>query len=109
MKNVIQVICLILVSTSAFATSPELTPENSGAGQASSYSGGAGGVSIVIDGDAARILFQALQVVPESNFGLVQTQTKKTNTVECEQAILGDVPGTMSGPRFRCTILVNNK
>jgi hypothetical protein len=106
MKLMILILTALAVSGLAHATSQELTKDNSGAGKASVYTGGLQ-ASVKIDGDAARVLYIALDVKPVGHFSLVQTQTKTTDLVECVQAILGDVPGKMSGPRYSCTILVD--
>jgi hypothetical protein len=114
MKNtILNLTSLALVSFTglnlALANSQELTDKNFGTGEATVYTGGSPNASVAIDGDAARVLYEALAVEPEGNFGLVQTQTKKTALVECEQAILGDVRGEMSGPKYHCSITVSKK
>lgn len=107
MKILITTLSFLAIFSSVFAASPELTSKNSGIGNAFVYTGGIGQASIRIDGEAARVLFMGLEVQSENEFGFVQTQTKKTDKVECVQSILGDVPGQMSGAHFSCSILVD--
>lgn len=97
-----------LASCAAKANSLDLTHNNSGAGDALVYSG-APQTAIRIIGDAARVLYLSLEVQAEGSFGFVQTQTKKTASVECVQAIMGDVPGRMTESSYTCTILVEKK
>ena len=102
-------VMILALSQFALADSPELTDKNSGEGIAFVYTGGFGSSSVRIRGEAARVLFESLEVKSVGNFSLVQTQTKTLQNVECVQAILGDVPGQMSEPAYTCTIIVSKK
>ncbi len=109
MKNVISILSLVVIACLAHATSPELTPDNSGQGNAYVYNSGGPQASVRIEDEAARVLYLALDVESIGSFGFVQTQTKTTDKVKCVQSILGDVPGQMSGAKYNCTILVDRK
>lgn len=59
---------------------------------------------VTITGAEAKKIYDALDVEASFEFGFVQLHTKRLNNVECTQAILGDIPGKMSGPRYTCKI-----
>lgn len=59
---------------------------------------------VTINGPVAQKLYEALQVESDFEFGLVQIDKKTLKNVECMQAVLGDNPETMSGPRYTCVL-----
>ncbi len=66
------------------------------------------GVSkVIINGDAAKELYDNLDVPVQSTFGIVQAQEKVGSNIVCRQSILGDVRGRMSSPFYSCTIVVD--
>lgn len=91
----------MLLSTQAFAGSrqnPSPLPEVS-------FGTEDGRLGLVtITGRQAEKIYDALDVEASFEFGFVQLHTKRLNNVECTQAILGDIPGKMSGPRYTCKI-----
>jgi len=95
LKSLLFSTAALLVSTQAFAADPR--PQVAVAKNGDT-------VLIQITGAAARTLFASLDVQARGEFGILQKQIKQTATIYCEQAILGDVPGQMSEPRFTCTI-----
>ena len=94
--------------SAAPASSLELTHTNSGRGEAYVYTGGTQ-ASVEISGEAARVLYESLDVNPRGSLGIVQTMTKKLGNTECTQSIMGDTPGQMSGPHYSCAIVVDKK
>jgi len=109
MKTVLAFTTLMILTSSAFATSLEL-PVTTAKGQANlSVADGLSIANLEVTGKAARLLYNSLDVEPEGSFGLVQTQTKRTDTVECVQAILGDIPGQMSKANYTCNIMIYKK
>lgn len=98
---------LALLSLSSFA---EVALADSDASSSAAVSIQNNDQSLVeIGGEAARALFNSLNVHAISSFGLIQKLTKSTDKVQCTQAILGDVPGSMSKPSYYCSILVDRK
>ncbi len=66
-------------------------------------------LTIRLTGSAAKAVFDALRVEPSIEFGIVQKQIKKTDSISCEQAILGDTGRSGNGVRFTCFISEANR
>ena len=113
MKALIAVIALTVLSQASFATSPyPVAAWANGEVEVSIQSEDQpNNAEIRIMGKAAELLYKSLDVQAQGSFGLVQTQTKTTEFVQCVQAIMGDTPapGEKLKARYSCTLFVPTK
>jgi|GEM_PF-5141596 hypothetical protein len=109
MKALIATIAITVLSQASFATS--LAPAQTEASGKAQVTVQAEHAEVLIMGKAAELLYKSLDVQAVGSFGLVQSQVKTTDTVECTQAIMGDVPqpGKKLEARYVCTLLVSTK
>jgi hypothetical protein len=104
MKSLIAIALVLSSAAPAFARSqPYREPAPASAQKISNDE-----VQVALFGEGARQLFEALDVEAKFEFGFVQLWTKETKNVSCSRAVMGDIPGQMSGPmsgpKYNCRI-----
>lgn len=103
------IVGFIFSASASFAGWIEINRENSGQGKALAFSGDGLMTSVHIDGDAARVLYDSLNVEPQESPAEIPTLVKKTDKAECSAYDVGRVASQMISSSYVCTIYVDTK